>query len=583
MWHIRWDRLGLLIPFDELRQPIWLRQSDVAYVHALLDQWTKQFDLASRLPCFGTWSSWWTCRYELQRRLVNILPYFRMLKEIALNTSLSTDEILLESPPESWWPLLFKVMFPESRVTVTESRNLGPGNSKPQENVFAMRREAAESRIHRYLSGCHHRPRVLVISRDKAWNGEYNFELDSAIKTLETNGFEVVIVSRAQTKEDAKCSFATRPTSHLFVEMLCKKDNCESNQLPSYTLPRKGFEIDGVDVSPLVAKLIEDYIPVSYAQFGMFAETLPQLAKDLHVEAAVLTDEHMGNQAIKYGLLQAGIPMVAVQHACIYEDHLNYVYPPGTPRESIGFCNMTCVYGKHTKDILTQKSIYSDESVIITGQPQMDYRSISTSEWGERSESGEQLRKRYFSDNCRRLLLFTSQGWNYRALVADRFLESFAASAPCNCLVVRPHPNNEGPLAFWTDAIRKYGIEKRTIITKEGSLEAWLDACDVHISATSTVLGEAAVLGRPNITVGSRFLGDWLGCLRAGVAVELEDFPSLDAALNFWLEADSEKQQEFEIKRRCYISNYFHKIDGCTGERIAAAVEKIVSKTMVSR
>jgi hypothetical protein len=112
------------------------------------------------------------------------------------------------------------------------------------------------------------------------------------------------------------------------------------------------------------------------------------------------------------------------------------------------------------------------------------------------------------------------------------------------------------------------------LVETGGSVDDWLDACDVHISTTSTVLSEAVLFGRGNVVIGGRRFGDSMGCLAEGMAVDLDGFAGLEEAVDFWLGADEGRRGEFEEKRRGYIERHFYRLDGKVGERIAAVVEE---------
>lgn len=576
-WLIHWRGGRVVDPDGVVRAPIWREYSDVQYCHALLDRWAKDLNLLERLPRMGPWSSWWTSRYDMQRNLVIILPQLRLLKQLRLELGEEPRQIVLDTPPEPWWPTLFRLVFPNSQVSIRKSDGRRQYGRMPRQNTGEQRRAASASRLRHLPEAKAHRPRVLVISRDRTWSGERDIELGTAIEAMTDAGLDAVVMDNGYQEVDKKRSLDTRPTSHLFDEILIPQDERDPSRAPVTVpdLPCDGFSVEDVEIAPLVIELLRNICAVSYRQRLLYAQTLPRLMKEIGAQALVLTDENMGGQAFKLGAMEAGIPTVAVQHACIYEDHLNYAFPPGTDPDSIGLCDITCLYGERAREILVGRSIYPETSVIVTGQVQMDSRSFRPRDWGERNEAGERLRDRYLPAGYTRLLFFTSQGPDQASSV-PKLLHAFAKSDPTNFLVIRPHPN-EGPLSVLRNAIRQHGVKERTIVRNEESMDDWLEACDVHLSATSTALAEAVFFGRPNITVGSRCFGDWLGCVSGGVAIELEDYPSLDAALDYWLESSPEAQHDYEGKRQKYIHDHFYRVDGRAGERIASAVERAIA------
>jgi hypothetical protein len=409
------------------------------------------------------------------------------------------------------------------------------------------------------------------------WDGNRETQLGSVIEALERGGVEPVVVSRPWgDPEHRSMSLRTRPRDHLFVDHVLARHVLRRGypRVPRLDLPARGFEAEGLELASLVRGVLRRGTRQLYRQRQAYFLTLPDLVRATRAEAAVVTDENGGSHGIKAGFRRSGIPVVAVQHGVIHADHLSYVFPPETDPEAVPLCDMTCVYGDWDRDLLTEGSIYPAETVTVTGHVQMD--GIGEREWGSRSEIGSSLRERILPPGSHRLLLFTSQG-EFRADAAPRLLAALARSRTSNILVIRPHPQ-EGPAEFWWEAARKHEVADRVLVEGGGDLHNWLDACDVHLSVSSTVLGEAALWGRPNIVIGSKAGGDFCGCLEAGVATELDRFPSLDAALDHWLDPAPELRAEHEARRARYVERHFHRLDGKAGERVAAAVERALRR-----
>lgn len=579
-WPVRWEGGYLTDPSGIPQIPIWKQGSDVSFVHNLLDEWAKRYQFIENLPRTNQWSSWWIPRYDLHRKLVNILPQLRLLSKIKKDLVINPKHIVLKNPPEIWWYQLFRTIYKDSEISIEKfsSQESHSSNIKCQ-NVSMLRESASISRL-KYLSSTNlSKPRVLVISRDRVWTGEEDSELNTAIKAMTDGGLEVIVLATGQKLDDRIRSLRTRPVDHLFDDIfLCNEFYVDGLvHVPTFKFPQEGLVVDGLDLTTIVYELFSFLYTNSYIKQVTYSQVIPRFIKAVNAQAAVITDENMSGCDIKIGLMCSDIPTIAVQHAVVHENHLNYVYPLDTEQDSILLCDATCVYGKHTEKILTENSIYPKPSIAITGQVQMDGRQhIAKQPWMHRTQLGIKLRNRVLPANCDKMLLFTSQG-AYRNLTGPKLFRAFVDSHPRNFLVIRPHPN-DGTLQFWDNLVHHNRIKRRTLIELKGSIDEWLDACDFHLSATSTVLGEAVIFGRPNITIGSGYLGDWLGCLAANVAVELDNYPSLDSALAEWFEHSPEKLCEFEHNRQQYIKNHFYQVDGQVGDRIASVVEQELKK-----
>ncbi len=164
---------------------------------------------------------------------------------------------------------------------------------------------------------------------------------------------------------------------------------------------------------------------------------------------------------------------------------------------------------------------------------------------------------------CDRLLLLTSQDLLHH-LAAERLLPRLRESPDRYFLVVRPHPREEA--AHWENYFESYGVRGRACVSRSGSLDEWMDACDAHVSVSSTALSEAIVWGRPNILVGDDVAGDWLGVLDGSMAVSLEAARDLDDTMRMW---EAKLPEEIEQSRKLYLKRHFHLLDGNAGKRIA--------------
>ncbi len=571
IWHVRWQRGELLDPHQQPCAPVSSGSLDLEIARQQVDRWQEQLNLMRSMPRIGNSSYWWHTRFLLIHEcLVRILPQLRVLLQIR-ELHPTPRFIQLHHPPERFWPELLQVVFPDSHITAPRPVRRGHLARLRTLPVRLWRAWATHGRLQRLAPPTPSRPRVLVISRDRTWNGNEDTELGTAIAALESQDFDVVHLSVAVHPEDRKRGWRTRPATHLFEDWIYLNFLRRHGRLaaPPLKLPDHGLEFDGIDLAPVAAAMLRSTYNRAYSQRGMACRGLPALLERVRPDVALLTDENGGSHGFKVGLMEAGIPIVAVQHGVIHDLHTSYVFPSGTEPSLIPLCDVTCVYGDFEREILVGRSIYPESCIAVTGQVQMDRRNLADRAWGERGEPGESLRKKILPPGCDGLLLFTSQE-TLRAASMPTLLRAFAASELRNYLVIRPHPQ-EHPEPFWKEAIESFQLHRRVLVSRQGPLEQWLDACDVHLSVTSTVLGEAAALGRPNIIVNAKRLGDLMGCLEAGMAVNLEDYSSLDDALRYWRSASP------ELSRQRFIEHHFHKLDGRAGERIAEVVESAVT------
>lgn len=568
-WEVAWVNGWVRDPNGQERAPVWGDRPEYGVAHELVDRWGRDLDLERRLPRIGSSAFWWPLRFVLHRNLARLLPQLRLLDIIRDEQTELPDRIVLAGAPDAWWPGLFRLVFPEAQIVSRGGTGNGWGEKLDYARAFLQRAAATGPRIAAARSG--NRPRVLVVSQDRMWDGNRDRQLHSVIDALAGAGLDPVILSRPWGDPRHRLmSLRTRPRTHLFADHVLLRHLVRRGypRPPRLDLPGAGFSDGGRDLGPVVRGILQGGARHLYRQRRAYHETLPDLARALKLRAAVVTDENGGSHGIKTGLQHAGVPVVGVQHGVIHEDHLSYIFPRDADPATIPLCEATCVYGGWYRNLLAERSAYPRASITVTGHVQMDALAGR-----ERGTGGPALREEILKGGGSRLLFFTSQG-EFRALTAPRLLAAMAGSRPENRLVIRPHPQ-EGPLAFWEDAIRAHGVADRVRVRSDGALDDWLAACDVHLSVSSTVLSEAAWFGKPNIVIAPRAGGDFCGVLAAGTGVDLDAFDSLDAAVDHWLQPPPETAREQAAARRRYVDEHFHGVDGRAGERVAEVTARI--------
>lgn len=498
----------------------------MAMAHAALDTWARAVDIESRLPRVGAWTAWWRLRYLLVHEHLPAL--------------------FADTPhPHS-------ALHPIPRVAAR-----------------LFKAAVGEARLRRALATPPARPRILVISRANAWDGHRDRELASVLSSLEASGVECLVMEQSHGPLAAQLhGWRTRPSTHLLGDVIHLRYRAGRRPAfpPPGPAPDAPLPIAGRDYAAEVWHFIQQQCLHQTHEHNAYLSVMPPILQQLGVRALLLTDENGAGHGMKMAAAAAGIPVVAVQHGCIHGDHLNYIFPRETAPEAVPLATRTCLYGEHERALLLQHSCYREESLVVTGQVQNDARTIGLRPWGQRGETGAALRARTLPSENHRLLLLTSQDLLHQ-LAAERLLPRLKDAPPEWHLVIRPHPRENGP--HWTHYLQEHGITHRATIAAEGSLEDWLDACDVHASVSSTVLSEAVLWGRPNIVLGLDAVGDWLGVVHAGLANDLSKMYSLEEALT--------PAPDIEARRQHYISHHFHTLDGQAGPRIAETILGLIT------
>jgi hypothetical protein len=570
VWHWHWRNGRWSDPYLCWHPGAWGDAPDLTVAHAAVDAWAASVDIERVLPRAGTLSPWWRIRFLLvHEELAAMLPILRAIQASRQDWEAGLRAIEVHAPAPQWTGALLRLLFPGVPVHEHHANSSNLAARLNRAAVRAIKGSVAYLRA-RSLSV---KPRVLLVSRANAWDGRIDRETDTIATALQARGCDVLTLEQSHGVFASRWnSLWQRPASHLFGDLLHLEYKLWHRHAvsPMLPLPARPLHIEGHDLAPFAETFVKAQAMHQAQEHDTYLQTLPAWLRRWGIQAVVTADENGGEHALKAAALHAGVPVVGVQHGCIHAHHLHYAYPPDRRPDTIPLPTVTCVYGKHERDLLARLGCYDPESLRVTGQPQNDSRGASLRHWGKRGTAGTALRSRLLPPGADTLLLLTSQDL-YHGLAAETLLPALRGAANA-FLVVRPHPR-EADGDHWRNYFAEHGASMHATIASGGALEDWLDACDIHVSVCSTVLSEAAVWGRPSIVLAPRAVGDWLGVLEAGVALPLEPGDALAPLIGRIRHMDSTLAE----MRKSYVENHFGTLDQGVGARVAEEVIRLVS------
>ena len=557
---LQWEESGFRAGDGSAYPLVWGDTPDIACAHEAVDAWAHTCGLAEALTGAQGYSLWWHLRFKLVHDvLFRGLPRMRALLALR-ETAGERAHVHLAGASDDWALALTKAVFPRASAGA-------PGLGAPvllpwKRRASRLARAIATAQRLRRLpapkAGC---PRVLVVCQARYWDGRRDSLLQGVIDALDAQGMEPVIFVQSHMGNAVGLrGLRTRPRGHLFGDVVYGRAR-RSMHVAMPALPAgKPLEFEGIDLSPMVRGFLAREAVGAAREQATWLATLPALTREIAPRAVVLVDENGAEQFPHSGFADAGLPTVAVQHGCIHRDHLHYIFPREIAPSRVPLATRTCVFGEHYANLLTRDSIYPDESVVVTGPA---HTSRKEADIPARAHA---FRRDVLPSGCDTLLLLTSQD-TLHALLGPRFFARLR-EAPRNVhAVVRPHPR-EWAQGHWPACAAAHGVADRVTVAGSPGLDVMLAACDFHCSACSTVLGEAVALGKPNIVVGGKAVGDWMGVLEAGVAVDLDDCASLEEAMT------RSRAMNTEGARNAYVARHFQGDRG--PEAIAGVVESIV-------
>ena len=337
----------------------------------------------------------------------------------------------------------------------------------------------------------------------------------------------------------------------------------DSTEIPSYGLLKDYFEklfSYGTFNSVLYIELVKNAIEIEEPDLILMTYGPVTLAKAASIAAK-----------------QKGIPTLEIQHGLIFPYTFIYIFTKYEASndelvKSLHYSlpDKTAVYGSYYKELLTKMSVYSEDSVVVTGQPRCDILSHA-----DRIYSIEKFLKKYKINPNHKIILWTTQchGISNEENVKN-FEAVFRTMQNLNdvTLVMKQHPN-EGKryTKMIKGYINKYGIDA-VIPPKNSDTYEQLFACDLMITRHSTTAMEAVALNKPVIILNLSGEPDPVEYVKEGVAFGVYKEEDLKQAIEKLLNDESELAKN----RAAYIEKYLYKIDGKATERIVNLIEAMI-------
>lgn len=285
-----------------------------------------------------------------------------------------------------------------------------------------------------------------------------------------------------------------------------------------------------------------------------------RLLAALRPAGVLLANEYGRSEWIAAARLES-VPIAALQHGIIHPWHPGYVHPVRPPE--LPMADRTYVFGTWEQRLLTTRSVYRPEELVVAGSPRIDLVAAERS-----PRARDQVRRELgIADGDRMVVLSTSfappeqRFFTIPALAAivDRPLERVH-------LVIKLHPRESADEPY-SAVIRSRaaagGFAAPPIsVMQRYDLYRLLAAADAHLGIHSTVLTEAVVAGTPNLLAGRHRSGDLLGYVDAGVALRVANGGELIDALDRFAAGGGPTLEA----RRAFIEDHFRP--GVAADRI---------------
>jgi len=141
-------------------------------------------------------------------------------------------------------------------------------------------------------------------------------------------------------------------------------------------------------------------------------------------------------------------------------------------------------------------------------------------------------------------------------------------------LIIKPHPGADDPRVI-RRMLQEKGYED--VVLAEGQIGEWLQTADLVISQISTVVTEAILFDKPVILADFLKIRGAEPYVDGGVCLYITAPSELKEAVNEIMN-DQATITKLKEARQAFLSRYFFKLDGKSGERVVETLEMLLEK-----
>ncbi|MCA9136336.1 MAG: CDP-glycerol glycerophosphotransferase family protein [Planctomycetales bacterium] len=231
-----------------------------------------------------------------------------------------------------------------------------------------------------------------------------------------------------------------------------------------------------------------------------------------------------------------GIPTIGIQHGTIMPMHLVYTVPAGHVTNA-PVPDFFASYGPYATHVVSTIGKFPQERVWEVGAPRLDHLvSSPRDKWAARQSLELQQNQK--------VVLIATQTYPWFPEAVGAVI--VAAKDHQNCIVcIKTHFGDRNRLPRYKELADQYGMERMLFFTER--FDDLLAACDILVSATSTTLLEASLLGIQSICVNFSSEPDRYPYVEDGASLPGRSADEIKQSLDFLL---SGKRNERLIERR---------------------------------
>lgn len=306
---------------------------------------------------------------------------------------------------------------------------------------------------------------------------------------------------------------------------------------------RESFMFSGADVSSFYAPAFRKTIAGLGGWAQRVAATESSLRAAGNVKALLVSEEMYPPGMIEIAAARRlGIPTVGVQHGTVFPMHLIYTLPPGQV-EGAPTPDYFAAYGEFAKETMSVCGAFPADRIWVTGGTRFDHLVNDPTD-------RDTARRRLELPQDSRIVFVAATLFQEFEEPVRVILETLGRD-PGVLVCVKTHPQHDLIERFRAMADQAGATNVRYFREHFDDL---LAACDVMVSSSSTTILEAAVFGRPTISVNFIRNEDWYPYVADGASLGAHTPAELRDALRRILSSD--EQNELDVRRRCFLARH---------------------------
>jgi len=338
----------------------------------------------------------------------------------------------------------------------------------------------------------------------------------------------------------------------------------------------------GIDLSKHISEYLNKNLKYSIFFPIIYIELMKKAIEIEKPDLILITCSYslLGRASIIAGKINK-VPTLEIQHGVIHPLHYGYIYPKTTNFSKHNSKNIyypipdkTAVYGKYHNELLTENSIYSNDEIVVTGQPRYDFFYNI-----EKVYSKQEFVKKNKINPNNKIVLWAAvfQGIPINDDIRDiKALFSAFERMKGVTLIIKPHPWDSKVYIELIEKLKSdYNLNILLMPNNSDTFEL-LYICDLLITRNSTVGMEAVALGKPIVVLDldkkRRISG--LDYVEDGIALGIYSDKNIQEIISYLLTNDLDLAKN----REGYIKKYLYKVDGNASYRIFKLIKSMIDE-----